>query len=359
MGGESMVCQMLLISDQSAGARLDLFLSRYYALRQPAENISRAAIQKFIADGQITLNGGSAKPSARLKAGDRIEITTLPPRDVGLVAEALPLTILYEDVDMIVVNKAAGMVVHPAAGRSNGTLANAILHHCPEIAGIGGERRPGIVHRLDKDTSGVMVVAKNDLAMRCLVSQFKSRSVHKEYVALVRGRIEQDRGVINRPIGRHRSDRKRMSSVRFLNKGREAVTEWSVEGRFPIVNRSAALVWYALLRLVPQTGRTHQIRVHLADIGCPLVGDKVYGFKPMTGAATSPLCELIDGFSRQALHAEKLSIDHVRTGRRMAFRAPLPDDMDGLICRIEQQSRAKKSALPARRSTPGLTRAGV
>jgi 23S rRNA pseudouridine1911/1915/1917 synthase len=349
---------MLMIDDQSAGTRLDLFLSRYFA-QQPAAGVSRAAIQKLIIEGRVLLNDGPTKSSARLKAGDRIKVETLPPRDVGLVPEALPLTILYEDSDMIVINKSAGMVVHPAAGRYRGTLVNAILYHCPAISGIGGERRPGIVHRLDKDTSGVMVLAKNDLAMQRLVSQFKSRSVHKEYVALVAGLMEQDHGIINRPIGRHRSDRKRMSSVRFLNKSREAVTEWLVEGRFPIVNGSKGTIWYSLVRLVPRTGRTHQIRVHLADSGFPLVGDKVYGFKRKNDDDNTSVSAMVYGFPRQALHAEKLSIDHVRTGRRMEFHAPLPDDINGLICLIEQQSRAKSPAFPKRRNNLGLTRVGV
>jgi 23S rRNA pseudouridine1911/1915/1917 synthase len=326
-----MSAQQLVIDGLSAGMRLDLYLTRYLLAEIPWSRLSRAAIQKLIAKGQITLNGVPTKASARVKFNDRVNIQPLPPCESRLRSEALPLEILYEDPDCIVINKAPGIVVHPAGGQITGTLVNALLHHYPELDGIGGERRPGIVHRLDKDTSGVMIVAKNGMALQNLVAQFKKRTVQKEYVALVWGKVEAGRGIIDRPIGRHRSDRKRMSSVHFLHKRREAVTEWHVEERFEFDVGAQARRWLTLLSLRPRTGRTHQIRVHLADMGYPLVGDRIYGRKRKGGMTKPPIVPALDAFPRQALHAEKLMIDHVRTGQRMEFCAPLPNDLQDLL----------------------------
>jgi len=324
--------QELLIDGRSAGMRLDLYLAHHFiANAEPGSGLSRAAIQRLIGEGRITLNGASAKASTRIRLDDRIEIQPWPAHPSKLVSEALPLEILYEDADCLAINKAPGVVVHPAAGRPTGTLVNALLHHCPDLEGIGGERRPGIVHRLDKDTSGVMIVAKNAFALQSLLAQFKNRTVQKEYLALVWGKMEPEKGIIDRPIGRHRSDRKRMSSVHFLYKPREAVTEWRVEDRFMLDAGAKSRCWVTLLKLRPRTGRTHQIRVHLADLGYPLVGDKVYGHKHKNAMAKLPTAPLVSEFSRQALHAEKLVIDHVRSGRRMEFCAPLPNDLDDLL----------------------------
>jgi 23S rRNA pseudouridine1911/1915/1917 synthase len=343
----------------TAGMRLDVFVASHYAAPAAAEAMSRAGVQRLINGGHVTVNGGRVKPSVRVKLADRIEIHIPAVRELGLIGEDLPLAILYEDQDIIVIHKAAGMVVHPAAGRTSGTLVNAILHHCPAIAGIGGERRPGIVHRLDKDTSGVMVIAKNDLAMRSLVDQFKGRTVRKEYVALVHGRMAGERGEIDRAIGRHRSDRKRMSSLRVLGKSREATTEWIVESRYAVPMTAGAVAWYSLIRLSPRTGRTHQIRVHLADLGHPLVGDRVYG----RGRAVAPLNELfsagVDGFLRHALHAEKLSFDHVRSGERLEFRAPLADDMVNLVQSLKSHGVSSESVRAKSSRPTGLTRFGV
>jgi 23S rRNA pseudouridine1911/1915/1917 synthase len=339
----------LLIDKTSVGMRLDLFLVDRWAKPQAQLGLSRAEIQRLIDDGQITLNDAPAKPSARLKAHDRIDIRRLPARETSLKAEALPLEILYEDADCLVINKAAGMVVHPAAGQPSGTLVNALLHHCADLAAIGGERRPGIVHRLDKETSGVMIVAKNMLAFHQLVGQFKNRQVRKEYLAVAWGKIVPDEGRIDRPIGRHRSDRKRMSSLRILNKSRDASTEWRVEERFAW-SAGPAHFALSLVRLRPRTGRTHQLRVHLADMGYPLVGDKIYGRKRTKLMVTDPL---LDGFPRQALHAEKLAIDHVRSGQRMEFYAPLAADMTQLLARL----RALNGGAAARKadlSAPGV-----
>jgi 23S rRNA pseudouridine1911/1915/1917 synthase len=326
-----MSAQQLVIDGRSAGMRLDLYLTRHLSAETPWSGFSRGAIQKLIAEGKITLNGIPAKASTRVKFNDRVAIRPLLARESRLRAEELPLEILYEDPDCIVINKAPGIVVHPAAGRVSGTLVNALLHHCPELDGIGGERRPGIVHRLDKDTSGVMIIAKNGMALQNLVAQFKNRTVQKEYVALVWGKIEPEKGIIDRPIGRHRSDRKRMSSVHFLHKRREAVTEWRVEERFAFNAGADARRWVTLLSLRPRTGRTHQIRVHLADLGYPLVGDRVYGRKRKSTMTKAPMVPALDQFPRQALHAEKLTINHVRTGQRMDFCAPLPKDLQDLL----------------------------
>jgi 23S rRNA pseudouridine1911/1915/1917 synthase len=326
-----MSAQQLVIDGWSAGMRLDLYLTRHLTAETPWSGLSRGAIQKLIAAGKVTLNGVPAKASTRVKFNDRVNIQPLPTCESRLRAEELPLEILYEDPDCIVINKAPGIVVHPAAGRVSGTLVNALLHHCPELDGIGGERRPGIVHRLDKGTSGVMIVAKNGMALQNLVAQFKNRTVEKVYVALVWGKVEPEKGIIDRPIGRHRSDRKRMSSVHFLYKRREAVTEWRVKERFALGAVADSRQWLTLLSLRPRTGRTHQIRVHLADLGYPLVGDKIYGRKRRSAMKKAPIVPALDEFSRQALHAEKLVIDHVRTGQRMDFHAALAKDLQDLL----------------------------
>jgi 23S rRNA pseudouridine1911/1915/1917 synthase len=330
-----MTLEQLRVDESAAGMRLDLFLARQFmAGTAPRLGLSRSAIQKLIAEGQITLNNAVTKASARLKSDDRIDIRLLPPRETELRPEALPLDILYEDSDCVVVNKAPGVVVHPAAGRFSGTLVNALLHHCPDLEGVGGERRPGIVHRLDKDTSGVMIVAKNMRAFHQIVAQFKNRTVEKEYIALVWGGMRTDRGTIDRAIGRHRSDRKRMSSLHMGGGAREAITEWWVEKRFAFDHRSTPLRAVTLLRLRPRTGRTHQLRVHLADMGYPLIGDKVYGRK-RNGNSTKPMGDpIIDRFPRQALHAEKLTLVIGQNARRMQFVAPPPSDLEKLLLRL-------------------------
>jgi len=320
----SMTPRYLRVDARRAGMRLDLFLTQYFIEGAgPSLGLSRAAIQKLIGDGQIRVNGALTKASARVKVDDCVVVALRPARESELRPEAVPLKILYENADCIVVNKDPGVVVHPAAGRADGTLVNALLHHCPDLQSMGGERRPGIVHRLDKDTSGVIIVAKNMPTFHRLAAQFKNRTVKKEYLALVWGELKPERGKIDRPIGRHRSDRKRMSSLRAGGRLREAVTEWSVEQRLVHDRRPLTLV-----RLRPRTGRTHQLRVHLADLGFPLVGDKVYGRK---GVAMKPGDPLIEKFPRQALHAEKLTLAIGENGAPMRFVAPLPDDFAGLL----------------------------
>lgn len=322
---------VIVVESEHQGMRLDLFLAQHLGTVCPQAGWSRAAIQKMIAGGGITLNRRTAKPSARLRSRDRIEVRPPPARKTALTAEPLPLEILYEDEDCMVINKAPGTVVHPGAGRSSGTLVNALLHHCPNLEGVGGERRPGIVHRLDKDTSGVMVIAKSAPAYQHLTRQFKERTVVKEYLALVWGKMVGSRGVIDRPIGRHRTDRKKMSSLRHVARAREAITEWQVANAFRVGPEGSSWSWMTLLRLRPRTGRTHQIRVHLAERGNPVLGDRVYGWKRQAVSQSRlEVAELAD-FPRQALHAERLGFDHPRTGERLEFRAPLPEDMRKLL----------------------------
>jgi 23S rRNA pseudouridine1911/1915/1917 synthase len=321
----------MVIDVGSAGSRLDLFLADHFnPARSSERGLSRSEIQRLIGEGQITLNGARTKASARIRSNDQVDIRLLPPHESPLVSEALPLEVLYEDADYIVVNKAPGVTVHPAAGHWSGTLVNALLHHCPDLEGIGGVRRPGIVHRLDKDTSGVMIAAKSMLAYESLVLQFKNRTVDKEYVALAWGKVMPDRGVIDRPIGRHRSDRKKMSSIHFSQRSRQALTEWTVEQRFVFAGAPSG-PGVSLLRLRPRTGRTHQLRVHLADSGHPLLGDQVYGKQRRSATMTLLHNPVLESFPRQALHAEILVVSHVRTGERVKFTAPIPGDFHELL----------------------------
>jgi 23S rRNA pseudouridine1911/1915/1917 synthase len=327
-----------LVDHQSAGMRLDRFVTRCLPDILGAEGLSRSGIQKLIAEGQITLNGQPARAASRVKINDLVVMKSLPPKPPILAGEPITLKIIFEDEDCIVINKAAGMVVHPAAGNLSGTLVNAILHYCSDLQGIGGEVRPGIVHRLDKDTSGVLIVAKNAPAFRALAAQFKDRRVKKEYLALVFGKLKGERGVINRPIGRHRADRKLMSSLNALPKKREAVTEWSVEKWFQNKGDELGSSGISLLRLRPWTGRTHQIRVHLADMGHPVVGDKLYGRKRRNTKDNNENAAALDSFPRQALHAERLSLFHPRTGAPIEFYAPLAEDIDKLLKTLEDKN---------------------
>ena len=340
-----MSLQQMFVDGTQAGMRLDLFLTRYFSRGSQQCEFSRSEIQRLIGEGEVTVNGNRSKPSVRVRVNDLVQVQRLPPRASALEPEALPLSIIHEDDDCIVINKAAGIVVHPAAGRTKGTLVNALLHHCPDIEGIGGERRPGIVHRLDKDTSGVMIIAKNAFAFQQLARQFMDRSVSKEYLALVWGKLEPEAGLIDLPIGRHRSDRKRMSSVHSLSHRRDAVTEWRVEKYFSALRDVGGASMLSWLRLKPRTGRTHQIRVHLADQGFPLVGDKVYGRKRMKSATKQARIPWLDLFPRQVLHAEKLAINHPRSNQRMEFLAPVPDDVGSLLKRLQGQCIGDKTIL--------------
>jgi 23S rRNA pseudouridine1911/1915/1917 synthase len=285
------------------GRRLDHFLARYLK-----EELSRSQLQKLIATGYVEVDGKVQKKSNyRLKGGQGVELTLPAPKRLEVAPEEIKLDILYEDRDIIVVNKPRGMVVHPAPGHEKETLVNALLFHCRDLSGIGGVRRPGIVHRLDKDTSGAIIVAKNDLAHLKLAEQLKARQVKRLYLTVVKGKMRNETGTITAPIGRHKKDRKRMA-VRI--DGREATTHYRV---------LAYLGDYTLLETKLDTGRTHQIRVHLAYLGHPVAGDPVYGRNrelPITG---------------QALHARLIGFYHPRTGSYMEIKAPIPGDFRRLL----------------------------
>ena len=286
-----------------AGERLDVFLVRQ------AEELSRSYVQRLIEAGEVTVNGSPRKANCKLRGGERITCRIPPAEEVEICAEDIPLDILYEDADIIVINKQRGMVVHPAAGVTSGTLVNALLCHCRDLSGINGEIRPGIVHRLDKDTSGVMIAAKNDAAHHDLAAQIREKRARREYRAVVHGSIAERAGIITGDIGRHPTDRKKMAIVR--SGGKPATTHFEVLERFGAYT-------YVACRL--ETGRTHQIRVHMTSIGHPLVGDAKYTAKKHPFTITG-----------QALHSLTLTLAHPRTGEEMAFTAPFPTDMEEIL----------------------------
>jgi 23S rRNA pseudouridine1911/1915/1917 synthase len=300
----------LVVPPEQGGQRLDRFLTSFLGSH------SRSQLQKLIADGLVTVAGRTAKANLTLKDGDRVRIELPVPVASAVEGEALPLEILFQDDDVAVVNKPAGMVVHPAAGHSSGTLVNALLHHLSGLSGIGGELRPGIVHRLDRGTSGVMVVAKHDRAHQELSRQFHDREVEKEYIALVWGVVQAGRR-IDAAIGRDPSDRQKMSSR--AKYAREAVTR---------ITRAMHLPGLTLCQVAIHTGRTHQIRVHLSAIGHPIVGDALYGgvHRRVPGDIRA-----IQRLERPFLHAARLAFTHPRDGRRMEFTAPLPDDLQDVL----------------------------
>jgi 23S rRNA pseudouridine1911/1915/1917 synthase len=287
--------------------------------------LSRTRAAALIAEGAVQVDGEARKPGYRVREGDRVSVRVPVPRPpAAYLPEPIPLDVLYEDADLIAVNKPAGMVVHPAPGHFSGTLVNALLAHCPDLGGIGGELRPGIVHRLDKDTSGVLVAAKTAAAQEHLAAQFKKRSVQKTYLALAKGRFGEDSGKIDLPVGRHPTARKKMSTR--SRRPRSADTRWRVKER---------LAGAALLEVAIRTGRTHQIRVHLAAVGRPVAGDPVYGGRKKKSGASPAECLLAEA-GRQMLHAWRLGIVHPSTGQQMTFEAPLPEDFRELLEKLRR-----------------------
>ena len=321
--GEGGLSFSFRVTVKDHGRRLDQFLA------ETDFHLSRSQAKNLIEKHHIFLNQKPAKPSAHVKAGNTVSGTLPGPRPLSLKPEPLPLTILYEDSSIIVIDKAPGMVVHPAYGNPSGTLVNALLYHCKDLAGINGVLRPGVVHRLDKDTSGVMVVAKDDEAFHHLTKQFKNRTVDKVYLAIVYGKFNKDEGLIDSSIGRHPSQRKRMSTR--TKRGRSAITRWRKIEEFDSCT---------LLEIFPQTGRTHQIRVHLSSIGHPVLGDPLYGRKGRPGAIHDTILkECVKKLNRQALHAQRLEFTHPRAGDRVPFASPVPEDMKEVLECLRSQTK--------------------
>jgi 23S rRNA pseudouridine1911/1915/1917 synthase len=308
--GPNLKARDLLIKPSEASMRLDHYLVRLHLPR------SRTFLQRLIKEGVITVNDRAVKPNHTLQAGDRVRLMMPEPKKIEVVAQAIPLDVLYEDRHIVVINKPAGLVVHPAPGNYDRTLVNALLYHCKDLSEIGGRERPGIVHRLDKDTSGIMVIAKTDAAHRALSRQFKEHTIRRVYTALVLGVLKKRKGTISLAIGRDVRDRKRISHRTHSPK--EAVTDYRVIERFKDGSWVEAL---------PQTGRTHQIRVHFASIGHPVLGDRTYGGSRVSQIDEAPV-------PRQMLHARVLGFTHPATGERRDFTAPLPPDFEECLLRL-------------------------
>ena len=300
----------LTAATEHAGVRLDAFLSADGAL-------TRSQAARLIAEGRVRVNGKPAAKSARLSGGETVTVDVPQLRETALPPQDIPLDVVYEDDDVIVVNKPTGLVVHPAPGHPDGTLVNALLHHCGDsLSGIGGEKRPGIVHRIDRDTSGLIIAAKNDAAHLTLSAQLKDHSLSRTYECLVTGNMKQDSGTVDAPIGRSSADRKKMAVVPT---GRRAVTHWEVVARYPGVTH---------LRCRLETGRTHQIRVHMAHIGHPILGDTVYGAK-----------KPVPGLTGQCLHATGLRFVHPRTGEPVELHCPLPPEFTAMLQKLQNKSQ--------------------
>ena len=300
---------LLQITAEESGERIDALLA--HILPQ----LSRSAAQRLLEEGRVLLRGAPVRKNYRCSAGDCFLLSLPEAEEVPLVPQDIPLDVVYEDGDVIVVNKPRGLVVHPAPGHSDGTLVNALLFHCGDsLSGIGGEKRPGIVHRIDKDTSGLLIAAKNDFAHQTLSEQLADRSLSRVYEAVVRGNLREDAGTVSKPIGRHPTDRKRMA---VLPGGRPAVTHWEVLARYR---------GYTHIRCRLETGRTHQIRVHLASLGHPLLGDAVYG-------APAP----DKGLTGQCLHARELKFIHPRSGEPVRLETQLPDYFIEVLSRLGPQ----------------------
>ena len=297
---------ILLRADRD-GERADQFIARL------VPELTRSAAQRLLEEGAVTLAGRPVKKNYKTAPGDVLAVVLPEPEPVDAAPQDIPLDVVYEDGDVIVVNKPVGMVVHPAAGHPDGTLVNALLYHCGEsLSGINGTLRPGIVHRIDRDTSGLLIAAKNDFAHQALAEQLQDHSLYREYEAVCVGNLREDAGTVDAPIGRHPVERKKMAVDR--KNGRSAVTHWQVLARYP---------GYTHIRCRLETGRTHQIRVHMASLGHPLLGDTVYGAK-----------KPVPGLAGQCLHARRLSFVHPRTGQRVTVECPLPDYFTGVLTKL-------------------------
>ena len=315
----------LHVKPTDEGDRLDVFVA------SQLKGHTRTFVAALISNRHLLVNGQPKKPGYRVKSGDKIAGVIPRPVPIELKAEPISLDILYEDDFIVVVNKQPGLVIHPAPGHDGGTLVNGLLYHCRDLGGIGGELRPGIVHRLDKDTSGTLVVAKNDLAHTHLARQFKSRQVRKQYLALIHGVPKSSSGTITLPIGRHPVDRKRMATVSAG--GRTAETHWEIEEEFQR---------FAFLKVTLKTGRTHQIRVHCSAMQHPIVGDRVYRPRKLEktiareSSAPERILQILKSVKRQMLHACRLGFTHPHSDEWMVFESPLPGDMEQLIEQIRQ-----------------------
>ncbi|MCK9230078.1 MAG: RluA family pseudouridine synthase [Syntrophales bacterium] len=322
MSFDSDLTDLYIASPDDRGKRLDVVLASRYP------DLSRSQIKRAIGEGRVCVNDGPAKAGLTLRPGDRIVFRDTTPRAWNVEAEDIPLSVVFEDESIIVIDKPPGLVVHPGAGNDRGTLVNALLFHCRDLSGVGGSLRQGIVHRLDKNTSGIMVAAKNDDVHRSLARQFKNRQVTRLYKAVVAGAMPRAEGVIEAPIGRHRTNRKKMTTS--TDRGRQAVTRWNLSRAFGRVA--------SLLDVRIETGRTHQIRVHLKDIGHPVLGDAVYGSRSggIHALRQGGLQKALKAMNRQALHAAALGLYHPLRKKHMEFTAPLPEDMTLLLSELEK-----------------------
>jgi 23S rRNA pseudouridine1911/1915/1917 synthase len=301
------------VSKSVSPCRLDLYLIKR------GTPLSRTRIQSLIEEKKVMVNERSVKAGYKVRAGDKITLIVPTPRQILIVPEPIPLEILYQDADLLVVNKCAGLVMHPAPGNYTGTMVHALLHHVKDLKGIGGEERPGIVHRLDKETSGVVVIAKSDFVLTHLMKQFKAHTIEKTYVALVWGKVKLSRGKVELPIGRDKRDRKKISG--YTHKPKEALSHYTVLKRFQLSPDKENVISFIEVR--PETGRTHQIRVHMASIGHPVVGDKTYGGRTERNGEIKA--------ERQMLHASTIKFVHPVTKEALTFRAPIYSDMKAIL----------------------------
>ena len=303
--------EVTILTAETGGMRIDAWLA------EQMPGLTRSAAQRLLNEGQVTLRGGEVKKNYKVAAGDEFTVVTNPAVEIPLVPQDIPLDVVFEDEDVIVVNKPRGMVVHPAPGHPMGTLVNALMHHCGDsLSGVGGAKRPGIVHRIDKDTSGLLIVAKNDMAHLALSAQLADRSLSRVYEAVAVGNFREDSGTVDAPIGRHPNERKKMAVT--AQNSRPAVTHWQVRARYR---------GYTYLRCQLETGRTHQIRVHMAYIGHPLLGDEVYGHAKLPEK----------GLTGQCLHARELKFIHPRTGEQVHLTTELPEYFQDVLHRLGQE----------------------